>query len=102
MNLQPIRYYLQAEVQSSALDFSDARKGKIIHFFFQEGENYALIVDDKGEVRETLAGFVKIIGDDTKRTLAQAAENIKNLKEHYVPQSLHLQFEKDVDKIKEL
>jgi hypothetical protein len=102
MNLQPIRYYLQNEVSKSTLDFADARKGKLIHFFYLEGENYALFVDDKGEVRETLAGFIKVIGDDTKRTLAQAAENIKNLKEYYVPQSLHLQFEKDVDKIKEL
>jgi hypothetical protein len=102
MNLQPIRYYLQTEVDKSNLDFSDARKGKLVHFFYEGGENYALIVDDQGIVRETLAGFIKVIGDDTKRTLAQAAENIKNLKEYYVPQSLHLQFEKDVDKIKEL
>jgi len=102
MNLQPIRYYLPNEVDKSTLDFSDARKGKIIHFFYEEGENFALIVDDKGEVTLTMAAFVKIIGDDTKRTLAQAAENIKNLKEYYVPQSLHLQFEKDVDKIKDL
>jgi hypothetical protein len=102
MNLQPIRYYLQTEVDKSNLDFSDARKGKLFYCFNEGGENYALIVDDQGIVRETLAGFIKVIGDDTKRTLAQAAENIKNLKEYYVPQSLHLQFEKDVDKIKDL
>ena len=96
----PIKYYLPSDIGKATLDFQDASKGKLVYFYNLEGENLALIVTDIGEVKETLASYVKVIGDDTKRVLARCVEEVKNMKEYYVPQSLHLQFVKDLENLK--
>ena len=102
MQYLPIKYYLLGEINSDgvALDFQDARKGKLLDVAAMEGSFIALVQQDNGEVTMTDATFVKIIGDDTKRTIARMIDEIKKMKDDFVPLPLHSQFQKDLENLK--
>lgn len=102
MQYIPIKYYLRDQVKdfSVTLDFQDARKGKLLEITTFDGMFVALIQQENGELTTTEASFVKIIGDDTKRTIARMVEEIKKMKDHYVPSPLQSQFVKDLENLK--
>ena len=101
MNYLPIKYYTPEDISgTSALDFQDARKGYLLEVMPSDGTFLALIQKDNGETGLIDASMMKIVGDDIKRTVAKLIEEIKNMKHDYVPKSLHLQFDKDLDNLK--